>query len=76
MYATSRGETDDAPLPMSPQPERSTEEVLAGLNERATYHNADKSRALTNRPTLAGRFIELHCSFRICPMALGPRLMR
>jgi hypothetical protein len=41
MYTTGRGETDDAPLPMSPQPERSTEEVLAGLIERVTYHNTD-----------------------------------
>jgi hypothetical protein len=27
---------------MSAQPERSTEEVLAGLIERVTFHNAEK----------------------------------
>jgi len=33
--------TDDAAISMSPQPEPSTQEVLAGLVERVTYHNAE-----------------------------------
>ena len=41
MYSISRGFTDDATRGMSPQPERSTEEVLAGLVERVTFHNAE-----------------------------------
>ena len=35
------GETDDVPARMSPRPERSTEEVLAGLVERVTFHHAE-----------------------------------
>src|SRR6266571_2838091 len=34
-------ETDDAKMDMKPQPESSTPEVLAGLVERVTYHNAE-----------------------------------
>jgi exodeoxyribonuclease V alpha subunit len=34
-------ETDDAINDMKPQPEPSTQEVLAGLVERVTYHNAE-----------------------------------
>jgi len=34
-------ETDDAIIDMKPQPESSTQEVLAGLVERVTYHNAE-----------------------------------
>src|SRR5438132_13194764 len=34
-------ETDDARMDMKPQPESSTPEVLAGLVERVTYHNAE-----------------------------------
>src|SRR6187401_253144 len=33
--------TDDATIDMKPQPEPSTQEVLAGLVERVTYHNAE-----------------------------------
>jgi hypothetical protein len=32
---------DDAIIDMKPQPESSTQEVLAGLVERVTYHNAE-----------------------------------
>ena len=35
------GRTDEIALRMSPQPEPSTQEVLAGLVERVTYHNAE-----------------------------------
>src|SRR5712691_5967133 len=34
-------ETGDATIDMKPQPEPSTQEVLAGLIERVTYHNAE-----------------------------------
>src|SRR5262249_11257563 len=34
-------ETDDAMIAMKLQPESSTQEVLAGLVERVTYHNAE-----------------------------------
>src|SRR5208282_41126 len=34
-------ETDDMTSAMKPQPEPSTQEVLAGLVERVTYHNAE-----------------------------------
>src|SRR6187455_1535282 len=34
-------QTDDATIDMKPQPEPSTQEVLAGLVERVTYHNAE-----------------------------------
>jgi hypothetical protein len=33
--------TDDPAIRMKPQPESSTEEVLAGLVERVTFHNAE-----------------------------------
>src|SRR5205807_4595932 len=33
--------TDDATIDMKPQAEPSTQEVLAGLVERVTYHNAE-----------------------------------
>src|SRR5262245_39791406 len=37
-----RQPTDNAPIEMKPQPsETSTQEVLAGLVERVTYHNAE-----------------------------------
>jgi len=36
-----RGTTDDATIVMKPQPESSTQEVLAGLVERVTYHNEE-----------------------------------
>jgi hypothetical protein len=32
--------TDDATIDMKQQPEPSTQEVLAGLVDRVTYHNA------------------------------------
>ena len=32
---------DDATIRMNPQPERSNQEVLAGLVERVTYHNEE-----------------------------------
>ena len=35
------GQGNPAPIPMKPQPELSTQEVLAGLVERVTYHNAE-----------------------------------
>ena len=35
------GEIGDAIIDMKPQPEPSTLEVLAGLVERVTYHNAE-----------------------------------
>ena len=35
------GETDDTIIDMKPQSEPSTQEVLAGLVERVTYHNAE-----------------------------------
>src|SRR6266568_2681865 len=38
---SDRHETDDAKMDMKPQPESSTPEVLAGLVERVTYHNAE-----------------------------------
>src|SRR5213076_1163340 len=34
-------ETDDLAVRMKPQPESSTQEVLAGLVERVTFHNAE-----------------------------------
>jgi hypothetical protein len=34
-------ETDESTIDMKPQPEPSTQEVLAGLVERVTYHNAE-----------------------------------
>ena len=34
-------ETDDANMDVKPRPESSTPEVLAGLVERVTYHNAE-----------------------------------
>ena len=34
-------DTGDATIDMKPQPEPSTQEVLAGLIERVTYHNAE-----------------------------------
>src|SRR2546427_11135050 len=34
-------ETNDTIVDMKPQPESSTQEVLAGLVERVTYHNAE-----------------------------------
>ena len=34
-------ETDDLAIRMKPQPESSTQEVLAGLVERVTFHNAE-----------------------------------
>src|SRR5436305_192065 len=34
-------ETDDAIVDMKPQPESAIQEVLAGLVERVTYHNAE-----------------------------------
>jgi hypothetical protein len=36
-----RDEIDDAIVDMKPQPEPSTQEVLAGLAERVTYHTAE-----------------------------------
>ena len=33
--------TDDVTIAMKPQPEPSAQEVLAGLVERVTYHNAE-----------------------------------
>ena len=58
---------------MKPQPESSTQEVLAGLVERVTYHNAENGfcvlrakargqRDLSN-PT---RLRSLHCSTITC----------
>jgi exodeoxyribonuclease V alpha subunit len=35
------GKTDDPTIAMKPQPDPSTPEVLAGLVERATYHNEE-----------------------------------
>src|ERR1700686_4341414 len=35
--------TDDPAIRMKPQPESSTQEVLAGLVERVTFHNAENS---------------------------------
>jgi exodeoxyribonuclease V alpha subunit len=35
------GETDDLAIRMKPQPESLTQEVLAGLVERVTFHNAE-----------------------------------
>ncbi len=39
--AARRGKTNDATIRMKPQPEPSTQEVLAGLVERVTYHNEE-----------------------------------
>ena len=39
--AHAAAKTDDAIVDMKPQPESSTQEVLAGLVERVTYHNAE-----------------------------------
>ena len=36
-----RSKTDDATIAMKPPPESSSQEVLAGLVERVTYHNAE-----------------------------------
>jgi hypothetical protein len=36
-----RGKADDATTRMKPQPEPSTQEVLAGLIERVTYHSEE-----------------------------------
>jgi exodeoxyribonuclease V alpha subunit len=55
-------ETDDAINDMKPQPEPSTQEVLAGLVERVTYHNAEngfcvlrtKARGHRNVVTVVG----------------------
>ena len=39
--ATPRDKIDNATIDMKPQPESSTQEVLAGLIERVTYHNPE-----------------------------------
>jgi hypothetical protein len=36
---------NDSTINMKPQPEASTQEVLAGLVERVTYHNAETDSA-------------------------------
>src|SRR5829696_1361216 len=41
MGLAPNAETVDAILVMKPQPEPSTQEVLAGLVERVTYHNVE-----------------------------------
>jgi exodeoxyribonuclease V alpha subunit len=56
------GEIGDAIIDMQPQPEPSTQEVLAGLVERVTYHNGEngfcmlraKARGLRDLVTIVG----------------------
>jgi len=60
--AGASNETNDATIRMKPQPESSTQEVLAGLVERVTYHNAEngfcvlraKARGLRDVVTVVG----------------------
>ena len=40
-WGAQRQRTDDVTIAMKPQPEPSAQEVLAGLVERVTYHNAE-----------------------------------
>ena len=47
--AHSGGETDEHPTPMKPRPEPSTQEVLAGLVERVTFHNAENGFCVLGR---------------------------
>ena len=52
---------------MSPQPESSSQEVLAGLVERVTYHNAEngfcvlRAKARGHRDVVTLRSCRNHC---------------
>jgi hypothetical protein len=54
VLGVARGEkTSDLGVRMRPTPESSTQEVLAGLVERVTFHNAENASAFFGRKRVA-----------------------
>ena len=47
-------QTDDATIDMKPQAEPSTQEALAGLVERVTYHNAENGFCVLRAKAFGG----------------------